>query len=130
MPLIPASHADLLTGHPVSMATIGPDGFPQVTAVTARLLDDGLVHTSLNERRQKYKNLLANPRATLLAIDPAVRLRTLEVRAEVELIEDVGKEWSRAFMTPGFDFETVDGPARRFHVIFHPIKVNVLTPPT
>jgi hypothetical protein len=131
MATIPPSHADLLAAGPVSLSlsTIGPDGFPQVTAVLAVLQDDGLIHTSLNTRRQKLKNLQANPKCTLLAIDPKVHMRTLEVRAEAEILDDPGREWSKAFVAGAIDLDTIDAPGdERKHVVFHPVKVNTLSP--
>jgi hypothetical protein len=129
MAIIPPSHADLLKGGTVSLSTIGPDGYPQSTAVLAVLLDDGLIHTSLNTRRQKLKNLKINPRCTLLAIDPAVHMRTLEVRADAELLDDPDREWSKQFVAGAVDLDAIDAPGdQRMHVVFHPVKVNILSP--
>jgi hypothetical protein len=51
MPEIPASHRDLVeSGRFAALATLGPDGFPQVTAV-GFLLEDGAVKLSLNTTR-------------------------------------------------------------------------------
>ena len=123
---IPETHTDLLQGT-VAFTTVNPDGYPQVTAVTARLQDDGKIHTSVNTARQKYKNLVARPQATVFAIDPQNPYRTIEVRADVELVADPDKSWTKAFL-PGFDVDAVDGDAARFHVILTPVKVNVVTP--
>jgi hypothetical protein len=72
VPEIPPSHRDLLEAAGVAaLATIGPDGQPQVTAVWYLLDDDDTVVISLNETRRKIRNLLANPAATLFLIDPA-----------------------------------------------------------
>jgi PPOX class probable F420-dependent enzyme len=121
MATIPESHADLLTGT-VTLVTLGPDGYPQATAITAHL-DGGRLHTSVNDTRQKYKNMLANPKATVFAIDPANPYRTIEVRADVELVLDVDKQWTRA-VRPNLDVVAADGDAARYHVILTPIKVN------
>jgi uncharacterized pyridoxamine 5'-phosphate oxidase family protein len=126
---VPPSHADLLAGGTVSLSTIGPDGYPQVTAIVAVLLEDGLIHTSLNTRRQKLKNLAKNPRCTLLAIDPAVHMRTLEIRAEAELLDDPDRRWSKDFLKGVVDLDTIDAPGdERKHVVFRPVKVNTLSP--
>ena len=67
---IPESHRDLLdTPIPVTLATIGPSGHPQVTAIWAILRGDTVV-TSLAAVRQKLKNLQARPQATVFVIDP------------------------------------------------------------
>lgn len=127
MATIPESHAGLLMG-PVSLATQNPDGYPQVTAVVAMLQDDGKLHTSVNSSRQKYRNLLATPKATVFAIDPANPYRTIEVRADAELLDDPGKEWTKGFLGDAVDVDAIDGDADRFHVVLTPTKVNVVSP--
>jgi hypothetical protein len=62
-PRIPDSHRDLLTAATAVLATKGRDGLPQVTAV-AFLHDtvDDLVKISLNNTRQKTKDLRRDPK--------------------------------------------------------------------
>ena len=128
MTTIPESHADLLQGPVGSFATVGADGYPQVTAIVAKLGDDGLIHTSVNNARQKFHNLVRHPQATLQVIDSANPFRTIEVRCDVELVADPDKAWTKAFL-PGLDVDAIDGPdAERFHVILSPVKVNVVSP--
>ncbi|HWL43954.1 MAG TPA: pyridoxamine 5'-phosphate oxidase family protein [Ilumatobacter sp.] len=126
MATIPDSHADLLDGV-VALTTVGPDGYPQATAVNVRLEADGKIHTSINDGRQKFRNLSARPQATVFMIDPANPYRTIEVRADAELVADPDKSWTRAFL-PGFDVDAIDGDAQRYHVILTPVKVNTVTP--
>jgi PPOX class probable F420-dependent enzyme len=87
MNAIPASHLDLLTADVGVLATIGLDGFPQVTA-TWFLFDDGVLKLSLNTTRQKVKNLRARPQCTFFILDPANPYRTLEIRGRAELSDD------------------------------------------
>lgn len=126
MATIPDTHADLLSGV-VAFATVNPDGYPQVTAVQTRLDDDGKLRTSINDARQKYRNLVARPQATVFAVDPANPYRTVEVRADVELIPDPDKSWTTAFL-PGLDLDALDGDAKRYQVVLTPSKVNVVSP--
>ena len=84
-PSIPASHRDLLESTaPVALATIGPTGHPQVTAIWL-ILDGDLVVTSLAAVRQKLKNLTAHPpeqpdpRASLPAPPRTVDMAAAEV---------------------------------------------------
>lgn len=89
---IPTSHRDLLTGpnHGV-LATLMPDGQPQSSVVWVDY--DGeyvLINTALE--RQKCRNLRANPRATLLVIDPANGSRWIEIRGRVAEITREGAE--------------------------------------
>jgi PPOX class probable F420-dependent enzyme len=84
---IPASHLDLFT-RPVHavFTTMMPDGQPQSSLVWCDY--DGecaRVNTSLE--RQKGMNLVANPRATLLIVDPDDTSRYLEIRGEVEMVK-------------------------------------------
>ncbi len=127
MTSIPESHRDLLDGE-VVLATNGPDGRPQVTAIVARIGDDGVLETSMNMTRQKVKNMLNDPRVTIFKADPQARMRTVEVRADAEVIADPDKVWSRAFAAGlGFDITGFDGPGEdRSRVRFHPVKVNTI----
>lgn len=89
---IPDSHRDLLTA-PVhaALTTLMPDGGPQTTLVWVDF--DGthvLINTTLE--RQKGRNLQANPRVTLLAVDPRNSSRWIEVRGAVAEITREGAE--------------------------------------
>jgi PPOX class probable F420-dependent enzyme len=84
---IPASHLALLeTPGVAAFTTIGADGYPQTTAIWY-LLDGDVVRTSLHKSRQKLRNALAHPKATLFLIDPANPYHTLEIRGDVEVEE-------------------------------------------
>lgn len=90
MPTIPQSHRDLIETPGIgALSTIGPDGTPQVTALWY-LADGDTVKTSLMTSRQKYKNIVAHPKATLFIIDPADPFRTLEVRGDATVDDDPG----------------------------------------
>lgn len=85
---IPESHRDLIeAAGTATLSTVGADGYPQVTALWY-LLDGGVVRTSLMTTRQKYKNMVAHPKATLFILDPANPYRGLEIRAEASFEED------------------------------------------
>jgi PPOX class probable F420-dependent enzyme len=80
---IPDSHRDLLDGPVyVTVATVMPDGQPQMTIVWANY-DGTFVKINTARGRQKDKNLIARPQATLLALDPNDGFRWLEVRGVV-----------------------------------------------
>jgi PPOX class probable F420-dependent enzyme len=85
---IPESHLDLLT-RPVHgvLTTMMPDGQPQSSLVWVGF--DGecaLVNTTLE--RQKGRNLTANPKVSLLVVDPSNTARFIQVRGLVELVRD------------------------------------------
>lgn len=80
---LPDSHRNLLTApvHAV-LTTLMADGMPQSSIVWADYDGDFvLVNTTLE--RQKGKNMLRNPKVTLLAIDPDDSSRWIEVRGRV-----------------------------------------------
>jgi len=107
---VPESHKDLLQTSVASLATIGPDGRPQLTEVWF-LYEDGSIALSLNSNRQKTKNLIARPHCSLLILDLAVPQRYVELRGDAEVTPDdgsfaekVGKKYSvdlRAYDHPG-----------------------------
>ena len=69
---IPETHRDLLeTNQIVTLATFGPAGSPQVTALWFLVEDDDTIAVSLNTTRQKTKNLMRRPEATLFFVNPA-----------------------------------------------------------
>jgi PPOX class probable F420-dependent enzyme len=84
---IPQSHRDLLDGQFATLATVGPDGRPQLSEVWF-LADGDTISISLNSTRQKAKNLLANPAVTVFLLDTANPYRYLEVRGDAQVTPD------------------------------------------
>ncbi len=126
--LIPSSHIDLLEAPiPVSIATVGPTGHPQVTAIWA-FVDDGNVVTSLAGVRQKLKNLEARPQATVFVIDPENSYRTLEVRGDVTIEPDPElTTLKRVLAAYGTSLESFPGPLEdRTSVTLRPTHVVAL----
>ena len=85
---LPASHHDLLT-RPICgvLTTMGSNGQPQSSLVWVD--HDGecaRVNTTLE--RQKGRNLLANPKVSLLVVDPADTSRYVQVRGDAELVSE------------------------------------------
>lgn len=127
MPMVPQSHQDLLHADVAVLATIGPDGFPQVSALWFLFDDAGLLRLSLNTSRQKLKNLQAHPECTLFLLDPTNPYRTLEIRARAVL----GPDPDYAFATQlgakygGADLRSNDRPGEaRVVVTLELVKVN------
>jgi PPOX class probable F420-dependent enzyme len=87
MTTFPESHKDLLDGQVASLATVGRDGFPQVTEVWF-LHDDGELKLSLNDSRLKTRNLQREPRSSLLLLDLQNPYRYLEVRGNARIEAD------------------------------------------
>jgi PPOX class probable F420-dependent enzyme len=91
--MIPESHKDLLE-RPVivSLATVLPDGQPQVTPVWIDY-DGEYLRVNSAAGRQKDKNMRRDSRVTIMALDPDNGYRWLEVRGEVvEIDESAGLE--------------------------------------
>jgi PPOX class probable F420-dependent enzyme len=87
---IPDSHRDLLDGPVyVTLATVMPNGQPQVTIVWCNT-DGDYVLVNTARGRQKEKNMRARPMATIMALDPNDAHRFLEVRGTVEEITEAG----------------------------------------
>lgn len=83
---IPESHLDLFT-HPVHgvLTTMMPDGQPQSSLVWCDY-DGRHVLVNTTQERQKGKNMLANPKVSLLVVDPEDTSRYIEIRGDVEII--------------------------------------------
>jgi PPOX class probable F420-dependent enzyme len=94
------------------IATIGPTGHPQVTAIWAFVEGENIV-TSLAGVRQKLKNLEARPQATVLVIDPENPYRTLEMRGDVTIEPDPElTTLKRVLAAYGTDLESFPDPSR------------------
>lgn len=89
---IPDSHRDLLVEAVLGiLTTMMPDGQPQSSIVWADY--DGthvLINTTLE--RQKGRNMHANPKVSLLVIDPSNNSRWIEVRGKVVEMSSEGAE--------------------------------------
>jgi PPOX class probable F420-dependent enzyme len=83
----PDSHRDLLDAQVASLATVGSDGFPQLTEVWF-LHDGGELRLSLNSSRLKTRNLRRRPHCSLLLLDLQNPYRYLEVRANARIDPD------------------------------------------
>jgi len=85
---IPASHLDLLS-RPICgvFTTIGSDGQPQSSLVWVDV-DGECARVNTTLERQKGRNLVANPKVSLLIVDPDNTSRFIQIRGDVELVED------------------------------------------
>ena len=87
-PVIPEGYEDLLGSSAlVHVATIGPKGEPQNNPVWFGW-DGQHLKFSQTKGRQKYRNLGRDPRVALSIVDPENPYRYLEVRGEVEKVEE------------------------------------------
>ncbi|MCS7070374.1 MAG: PPOX class F420-dependent oxidoreductase [Anaerolinea sp.] len=87
---IPEAYRDLLERPVVvALATINPDGQPQVTPVWCDY-DGEFIRVNSADGRQKVRNMQQRPQVTLLFIDPDNPYRWMEVRGEVAAITAEG----------------------------------------
>lgn len=85
---IPDSHLDVLT-RPIHgvLTTMMADGQPHSSLVWCDY-DGACARVNTTRQREKGRNMLANPKVSLLVVDPQNTARYLEIRGEVELIEE------------------------------------------
>jgi PPOX class probable F420-dependent enzyme len=126
--VLPGSHRDLLDAPiPVMMATVGPGGYPQVTAIWA-IQDAENIVTSLAGGRQKLKNLRVHPQATVFVLDPANPYRTLEIRGDITVEPDPTLATLKKVLAAyGTDLDSFQGPLEgRTTVTLRPTRVVAL----
>jgi PPOX class probable F420-dependent enzyme len=85
---IPVSHLDLLT-RPICgvFTTIGHEGQPQSSVVWVDV-DGGQARINTAFERQKARNLVDNPKVSLLVVDPENPARFIQLRGDAELVTD------------------------------------------
>ncbi|MGZ6315436.1 MAG: PPOX class F420-dependent oxidoreductase, partial [Candidatus Limnocylindrales bacterium] len=85
---IPASHLDLLTRAICGvLTTIGRDGQPQSSLVWVDA-DGECARVNTTLERQKGRNLLADPKVSLLVVDPDNTGRFIQIRGDADLVPD------------------------------------------
>jgi PPOX class probable F420-dependent enzyme len=125
-PTVPESHRDLLDTPFATLATVGPDGRPQVSEVWFLAEDDAL-RVSLNVTRQKTRNLVANPVISLVLLDLANPLRYLELRGDADVTPDDDYSFAdrlAAKYGEGVNLREMDAPGQtRVVVTVKPVRI-------
>jgi PPOX class probable F420-dependent enzyme len=125
-PTVPESHRDLLDTPFATLATVGPDGRPQVSEVWFLAEDDAL-RVSLNVTRQKTRNLVANPVISLFLLDLANPLRYLELRGDADVTPDDDYSFAdrlAAKYGEGVNLREMDAPGQsRVVVTVKPVRI-------
>jgi PPOX class probable F420-dependent enzyme len=85
---IPPTHLDLLT-RPICgvLTTMGPHGGPESSLVWVDH-DGACARVNTTLERRKGRNLRANPRLSLLVVDPDNTARFIQIRGDAELVTD------------------------------------------
>lgn len=124
---IPDNYRDLLSAEVATLSTIGPDGRPQLSEVWF-LAEGDTVSISLNSSRQKMKNLLAHPVASLLILDLGMPYRYLELRGDAEISPDPDYVFAdKVGAKYGSDVRAHDQPGQtRYVVTIRPTRVNAV----
>ncbi len=125
---IPDSHRDLLDAPVATLATVGPDGRPQLSEIWF-LAEGDTVALSLNTSRRKVRNLRRNPACTLFILDLAVPARYLEIRGDAEITPDDGYTFADQVGAKygGADLRTRDKPGEsRVKVVIRPARINAI----
>ena len=121
----PASHQDLLDAEVATLATLGSDGYPQLSEVWF-LHDDGELKISLNDSRLKTKNLAKRPECNLLILDLQNPYRYLAVKGNARLEPDADYAFAKKAGAKygGADLREHDGPGEgRVIVTIEPVNV-------
>lgn len=124
---VPASHHDILVDRPTGhLATLRPDGRLSVSPVS--LMWDGThVRVSTVKSRQKYRNLVADPRCAISIPHRNNPNRYVELRGIAELNDDVDRSFinSVARHYLGVDEYPFDVPgAERVTITIHAEQVS------
>ena len=124
---IPENYRDLLSADVATLGTVGPDGRPQLSEVWF-LAEGDTVSVSLNSSRQKMKNLLRNPAATVLILDLGMPYRYLELRGDAEISPDPDYVFAdKVGAKYGSDLREHDQPGQtRYVVTIRPTRVNAV----
>ena len=127
MGIIPESHRDLLEARVATFATVGTDGYPQLSEVWFVVEEDQIV-MSLNTRRQKVKNIETEPACTVFLLDLQNPYRYLEIRGTAVVTPDEDRAFAEKVGAKYHsDLREHDAPGdRRVIVRIVPVRVNAV----
>ncbi len=95
---VPASHLDLLTRPICGVLTTMGDGQPQSSLVWVDF-DGECARVNTTLQRQKGRNMVADPKVSLLIVDPEDTGRFVQIRGDAELVTDGAIEHLDALTT-------------------------------
>lgn len=125
----PETHRDLLDAQVASLATVGRDGFPQVTEIWF-LHDEGEIKLSLNSVRVKTRNLQRDPKCSLMVLDLQNPYRYLEVRGTARIEPDDDLTFAHKLGAKyDTEFWVHDGPGEsRVAITIEPARIRAWPP--
>jgi len=123
----PESHRYLLDAQFATLATLEPNGLPQLSEIWF-LHDDGELRLSLNGTRRKTQNLQARPECALLILDVENPFKYLEVRGRARLdLDDDHAFADKLHGKYGADVSAYDKPGeQRFAVTIEPSRIRAV----
>jgi PPOX class probable F420-dependent enzyme len=120
--------SEILANRVAILATLGPDGRPQQTPIWF-IVEDDKIKMSVSQSRQKYKNLAADGRGTVLIFHPDSELYYVEIRGDIEVTDDLDFAFADRLGPTKYatDMRSFDGPNARWAMLsLTPTKINVI----
>jgi PPOX class probable F420-dependent enzyme len=121
----PSKYRDLLDARFATLATVEPDGTPQLSEIWF-LDDDGEIRLSLNTARRKTQNLTQRPQCALLILDIGNPFRYVEIRGRARIAPDDDHAFaSKLHGKYNADVAAYDQPGeRRVVVTIEPTRIR------
>lgn len=125
MPIdLPDEYRDLLDAQVATLATVEPDGTPQLSELWF-LQDEGEIRLSLNTTRRKTQNLSERPECSLLILDLENPFRYVEIRGRARIEDDDGSFAHKLHGKYDADVAAYDKPGEgRVTVTIEPTRVR------
>ena len=90
---VPKTHENILQSTALAfVSTLGPKGEPQTSPVWFEW-DGSVLRFSHTKARQKYRNLVRDPRIAVTIVDPATPFRYIEIRGTATIEDDPTKAY-------------------------------------
>lgn len=130
MSIIAESHLDIMQSTAMAyIATTGPKGEPQVSPVWFSW-DGTHLRFSVNKIRQKYRNLLREPRIAIAIADPTNPYRSVEIRGIVAQIDEdrdgnFADSLSRKYLNRERNADEIQPGEERVVIVIKPERVFV-----
>ena len=121
----PAEYRDLLDARFATLATVEPDGTPQLSEIWF-LDDEGEIRLSLNTARRKTQNLTQRPQCSLMILDIENPFRYVEIRGRARIEPDDDHAFAdKLHGKYGADVAAYDQPSdKRVVVTIEPTRIR------
>ncbi len=125
MPIdLPEEYRYLLDANVATLATVEPDGTPQLSELWF-LHDEGEIRLSLNTARRKTQNLAQRPQCSLLILDLENPFKYVEIRGRARIEDDDGSFAHKLHSKYGADVAAYDKPGEgRVVVTIEPTRIR------